>query len=97
MPNSKIQPYGECLEKVKRIPVKQFYLAFEKCLGLPTVVHYMLARKTAEHPQEVSLRTCMKIECVISGTTGGHRDPNYCLKNQLITDPTYNKTCWTDI
>ena len=39
----------------------------------------------------------MKTECVISGTIGGLIDPDYCYKNQLITDPTYNKTCWTDV
>ena len=27
-----------------------------------------------------SLRTCMKTECVISGTTGGLMDPSYCYK-----------------
>ena len=25
------------------------------------------------------VRTCMKTECVISGTTGGLMDPNYCV------------------
>ena len=30
--------------------------------------------------QSVKLRTCMKTECVISGTTGGLVDPNYCYK-----------------
>ena len=29
---------------------------------------------------ESILRTCMKTECVISGTTGGLMDPNYCCK-----------------
>ena len=38
------------------------------------------------------IRTCMKTECV--GQLGASGP---LLKNQPITDPTYNKTSWTDV
>ena len=43
------------------------------------------------------LLSCMKTECVISGTTGGLMDPNCCYKISWSLTPTYNKTCWTDV
>ena len=48
---------------------------FHWCVsGHVIVSHHQLCK-------QLILRTCMKTECVISGTTGGLMDPNYCYKN----------------
>ena len=39
----------------------------------------------------------MKTECVISGTTGGFMDPNYCYKMSRSLTRLIIKLGWTDV
>ena len=43
------------------------------------------------------IRTCMKNRMCNQWDNWRAYGPELLLWNQLITDPTYNKTCWTDV
>ena len=45
----------------------------------------------------IRLRTCMKNRMCNQWDNWRANGPEVLLYNQLITDPTYNKTCWTDV
>ena len=57
----------------------QILIQTKTCATLMLSWHFSLLF-TRDLSQYIFLRTCMKTECVISGTTGGIMDPNYCCK-----------------